>query len=601
MIEQKKMKNKNIILEPGNCEHKKKSFQFIRILLMIFICYLMADNVNSQTLISLQQSIGSKIRKQECYSSVVQKTKNIIQEHIKKYKIPGLGIALVDKKGVIWSDEFGVQDTLSQIPVNSETLFCIASVTKPITSTIILKAVELGILDLDVPIIKYIPEIKFYSKYEKFPERKITIRHLLTHRAGLTHEAPFGNNWDGIDCTLEEHVKSIYGTWLKHPVGQRNDYSGSGFDLAAYILQRVLSKSYEECAKELLFDKLEMNSTTVDRNIILYDKNRALGHTKRYKNAPPQILPMHGGGSVYSTAGDMAKFIQFHLNYGKINREQYLDSSLVTQIHNIQWYEKSQVNGSGLGINRWYNFGGKYIRQYRLIHTGGGFGYGAVIEWFPEYDIGITILANLWGVDLTEIADNLLQMIFDDLNVVFEENKIIAKVVKNSKRTLPNQDFSGNYGVFTVSFNGNKSSIKIGHEETIPLIFISPASAYYERKPNQYNILKFFKGAKNQNDYAMSMTRGFMYNKIETVNTPGPNKTEWQNYIGEYKRMRWGQITDTMKVTLKNGYLYLDNVLLDEADKGLFYQINNNWMNSEIIQFKNDTMIYRNIIMYKVE
>jgi len=97
------------------------------------------------------------------------------------------------------------------------------------------------------------------------------------------------------------------------------------------------------------------------------------------------------------------------------------------------------------------------------------------------------------------------------------------------------------------------------------------------------------------------MTRGFMYNKNETVNTPGPNKTEWQNYIGEYKRMRWGQITDTMKVTLKNGYLYLDDVLLDEADKGLFYQINNNWMNSEIIQFKNDTMIYRNIIMYKVE
>lgn len=517
---------------------------------------------------------------------------------MKDNNIPGVSIALVDKDGIIWSEAFGVQDTITKTPVNKETLFCIGSVTKSITATIILKAVEMGILDLDRPINEYIPEIKFKSRYEDFPEARITLRHLLSNHSGLTHEAPLGNNWDNIDCTFEDHVLSINNTWLKHPVGQRNDYSSSGFDLAAYILQRKLKMSYAECAYKILFKQMGMSRTTIDRNKIIYDKNKAFGHSTR-KNAPTSVSPSLGGGAVFSTAEDMAKFIQLHLNHGKANGIQFIDSSFLNDMQSVQWKKEGQLNGYGLGLFKDYSFNNSFIDTYNLNHEGDGLGFSSIIKWFPELNIGIVILFNSRAP--LRLADDIFNFLFKEFKIAFNKNQIIDNIVKQSKQVNPNKAFLGSYESFSIYLKDGKLFIQFNERDIYNLNFISQSAAYYESSSGQKNILRFCKGQKGQNDFAYSMTRGFAYNKIEEVTSSGLNKTEWTKYIGQYERKRWGQVNDTISISLKNGYIWFNNTQLDEVDNGVFYMVNDSYDNHEIVIFKEDYTTYRNIRINRIQ
>lgn len=523
---------------------------------------------------------------------------DLVKKYLETNNIPGTSIALVDKDGIIWSEAFGVQDTVTKTPINKETLFCIGSVTKTVTATIILKAVEMGILDLDTPIKEYIPEIKFRSRYEDFPETRITLRHLLSNHSGLTHEAPLGNNWDNIDCSFEDHIQSLNNTWLKHPVGQRNDYSSSGFDLAAYILQRKMKMSYAECAYKILFKEIGMNRTTVDRNKIIYEQNKAFGHSSR-KNAPAVVSPQLGGGAVFSTAEDMAKFIQLHLNNGKVNGIQFIDSLFLNDMHNVQWKKEGQLNGYGLGLFKDYTFNNSFIDSYNFNHEGDAIGFSSIIKWFPELNIGIVILFN--SRTTLKLADDIFNYLFTEMKITFNKNQIIDSIVKQSKQVAPNNEYVGSYESFKIYIKDGKSFIQFNEKDIYDLNFISQSAAYYESSSGQKNILRFCKGQKGQKDFAYSMTRGFAYNKIEEVISSGPNKTEWTKYIGQYERKRWGQVNDTISISLKNGYLWFNNTQLDEVDNGVFYMVNDSYDNHEIVIFKEDYTTYRNIRINRIQ
>jgi len=548
---------------------------------------------------SSSHKIGYKIRKSDYLASFIPLAQKTVLNYLNENKVPGVSIALVDEKGILWSDVFGVRDTISKLPVNKQTMFGIASVTKPITAIVILKAAQNDIVNLDIPVLNYIPDIELFSKFENNPESKITIRHLLCHRAGLSHEAPLGNNWDGINCSLEEHIRSINGTWLKYPVGQRNAYSGTEFDLAAYILQKVMNKPYSECVNDILLSPLNMKRTSIEAKQIINDLNRAQGYTSRYKNKPPIFLPLQGGGMIYSTAEDLAKFLQMLLNYGSFNNVQYIDSLKLEDMFRIQWAEEGQVNGSGLGINRQYNFNNNYTKTYRLIHTGGGFGFGAVMEWFPKYGIGIVILTNSWDTNATVLADNILNKIFEDFNVVFEPNTTISGIIENAEVINPNLKYVGDYYSFTIYTEKEKCYIKMGGREPAIFSFMSPDAGFYKNNSGT-NILRFFEGVEKQPDNAMSMSTGYVYSKNEGVKTPGPDKPEWQDYVGKYVRKRWGESIDTIRISIKEGNLYSNEIPLIEAGKGVFYQVGN-YENSEIFDFREGKASYRNIRIEKIK
>ena len=151
--------------------------------------------------------------------------------------IPGLAVALVDADQTLWVEGFGHLDRRGSAPVTADTIFSVESMSKLFTATAVMQAVAAGRLDLDAPITTYLPEFTVHSAFEEHPERKITLRMLLSHTAGFTHEAPLGNNNDLDPGDFDAHVRSISDTWLRFPVGSGYAYSNLGIDLAGYILR----------------------------------------------------------------------------------------------------------------------------------------------------------------------------------------------------------------------------------------------------------------------------------------------------------------------------------------------------------------------------
>ena len=333
------------------------------------------------------------------YRKVFDKCSESIPERMKRNRIPGLSIAVVDRRGILWSAGFGRTGRGSQ-PVTPETLFSIQSMSKTFTAAAVMMAVQDGLVDLDAPITKYLPEFTVNSRWQENPQEKMTLRHLLSHTSGLTHEAPVGNNLDTRYDSFEEHVLSISDTWLKHRVGARHSYSNLGIDLAAYILQVRSEMPFTEYMKKKVFDPLGMQTSSVDYDFVEQQADRALGHAPFIAEVPVAI-PMVAAGGVYTSAAELSRFVQFHLNRGTIEGQRILDARLIDTM-----YTSSEVSkGYGLGIAI-----GEKHDTYFLNHNGGGFGFLTTMTWYPEYGIGCIVLTNGASHDSenAKIADEIL-------------------------------------------------------------------------------------------------------------------------------------------------------------------------------------------------
>ncbi len=333
------------------------------------------------------------------YRKVFDKVAESIPRRMRRNKIPGLSLAVVDRDGILWSAGYGRTGRGKQ-PVAPETLFSIQSMSKTFTATAVMIAVQGGLVDLDTPITKYLPQFTVNSLWEENPQEKMTLRHLLTHTAGFTHEAPVGNNLDTTYDSFDEHVASISDTWLKHRVGARSSYSNLGIDLAAYILQVKSGISFEEYMKKKVFDPLGMPTSSVDYDFVEQHEDRALGHTAFIAEIPVSI-PMVAAGGVYTSSAELARFVQFHLNRGTIDDMRLLDPVLIDAMYTTAPVSKQY--GLGIGI-RMRN------ETHVVNHNGGGFGFLTTMTWYPEYGIGCVVLTNSTSHDSenAKIADEIL-------------------------------------------------------------------------------------------------------------------------------------------------------------------------------------------------
>jgi CubicO group peptidase (beta-lactamase class C family) len=322
--------------------------------------------------------------------SVFDKYRQSIPKMMAENKIPGHSIALVDRDGILWAAGFGYTDYNRKTPVTSETLFAVMSTSKAITATAAMVAVRDGLLELDVPIIEYLPQFTVNSRFEENPEKKIILRHLLSHTSGIATDAPVGNVREPSYGSLEEHVLSISDTWLRHKVGERFSYSNLAYELVAYIIQIKSGQPFPKYVEDKVFTPLNMTNCSVDPEFIRNHPYRAMGHFPHVKQLPLAIdVPCAGSANVYSSAKGMGKFVQFFLNRGKVDGQTVLDENLITSMVTPSIRTKNY----GLGIEIIPNSEGYYI----LGHGGGGLGFTSGMIWLPEYEIGSVFLFNSEG------------------------------------------------------------------------------------------------------------------------------------------------------------------------------------------------------------
>jgi CubicO group peptidase (beta-lactamase class C family) len=255
-----------------------------------------------------------------------------MQEMISKNEIAGAVTAVVTKDKVLHLQSHGFANVADKKPMKRDTIFWIASMTKPVTATAVLMLQDEGKLKVSDPVAKYIPEFANLKTPSGKPAN-LTITQILTHTSGLGEAT-------GPQAQSAKTLADLVPLWLAAPMqyepGEKWKYTQSGINAAARIVEIVSGMSFDEFLQKRLFDPLGMKSTTFypteaqrARLVTAYAKNKDTGALEPVPPRPefgPRDKPPQGNGGLYSTAPDYARFCQMLLNGGSLHGHRYLSA-----------------------------------------------------------------------------------------------------------------------------------------------------------------------------------------------------------------------------------------------------------------------------------
>jgi len=256
-----------------------------------------------------------------------------MQEMIAKNEIAGAITVVVTKDKTVHFETTGVADVASKRPLSPDTLFWIASMTKPVTGVAILMLQDEGKLNVTDPVAKYLPEFANLKTPSGKPAN-LTISQILTHTSGLGEAG-------GDAARQAKTLADLVPLWLAAPMqyepGAKWQYCQSGINAAGRIVEVISGMSFDAFLQQRLFDPLGMTNTTFypsaeqrARLITAYAKNRDTGELTPVPPRPefgPRDRPPQGNGGLYSTAPDYARFCQMLLNGGSLEGRRYLSAA----------------------------------------------------------------------------------------------------------------------------------------------------------------------------------------------------------------------------------------------------------------------------------
>ena len=259
-----------------------------------------------------------------------------MQEMVAKREVSGAVTAVVSKDRLLHLEATGLADIAVNRPMTTDTLFWIASMTKPVTGVAILMLQDEGKLKVSDPVAKYLPSFASLKTPSGKPA-DITIAQILTHTSGLGEADAAGARQATTLADLEK-------LWLAAPMhyepGTQWKYTQSGINAASRIVEVISGKSFDVFVQERIFDPLGMKDTTFypthgqrTRLVTAYTRNKdsgALEVTAPRSEYGMRNRPPLGNGGLYSTAPDYARFAQMLLNGGALDGRRYLSADAMT-------------------------------------------------------------------------------------------------------------------------------------------------------------------------------------------------------------------------------------------------------------------------------
>ncbi|HTH19994.1 MAG TPA: alpha/beta fold hydrolase [Candidatus Udaeobacter sp.] len=331
----------------------------------------------------------------EQVTHAAQEIEKLAQKQIDQNAVPGLAIAVVFQDKVVYAKGFGVRDANTKAPVDPDTVFQLASVSKPFGSTVVAELVGEGKITWDSKLNALDPT---FEMFDPWVTRQITIRDMYAHRSGLPDHA--GDLLEDLGFTRSE---ILFRLRYQHPDSSfRSHYAYTNFGMTEGAIAAVkpYQLEWEEACAQKLYKPLGMTSTSSRYADFVARQNKALGHVmvdgkwvQKFKRDPDAQSPT---GGVSSSVNDVAKWIRLQLANGKFDGKQIVSEKPLAETHQPHMLTgfnpfTNMPSFYGLGWNVSYDQQGRL----RLNHSG-GFDLGAAtfVNLVPAEQLGIVVLTN---------------------------------------------------------------------------------------------------------------------------------------------------------------------------------------------------------------
>ena len=323
-----------------------------------------------------------------------------IQKAVTDWGIAGLAIAIVHDDSVVYERGFGVREAGKPDRVDARTLFAIGSNSKLFTSTLAGMMVDAKKMSWDAPATTYLPT---FQLYDPWVTREITLRDLLSHRSGLGRRGDM--LWYASPFDRAEVLRRI--RYLKPNSSFRSQYGYQNVMVmaAGEATAAEAGRSWDELVKERIFQPLGMTASNTSVRDLAGASDVATPHVsdKGVLTPVPWLNIDNNGpaGSINSNVEDMAKWLRFLLDGGKVGDRQLIASATLREISSPQTIIPSpddtlspstHFHAYGLGVGMYDLLGVKV-----MSHTGGIDGMLSQVTWVPERHLGFVILTNTEG------------------------------------------------------------------------------------------------------------------------------------------------------------------------------------------------------------
>jgi CubicO group peptidase (beta-lactamase class C family) len=329
--------------------------------------------------------------------------KATVAEIASRWPSAGLGVGVVRDGSLKWFLGHGVANVESREPITQDTVFRIGSITKTFTAIGIMQLWEQGLVDLDAPANGYLRSVRLIPRSASLGPA--TVRHLLTHTSGIGYWRrlsdlfqPGVGSGDRAGRSGARPLAEYYRKGLPVEIepGTKWVYSNHGFAVLGQIVEDVTGQPLDRYLREHILEPLGMEHTDLIRSERV-SPGLATGYVLRSRGLKPvadREVTTPGGGAMYSSTADMARYVAALLRGGANDRGGVLKPGTMAAMFEPQFQPDPRVPGMGLGFEPGEEGGHKTV-----IKTGIVSGFLSAMMLAPDDGIGVVIFSNTGGLD----------------------------------------------------------------------------------------------------------------------------------------------------------------------------------------------------------
>jgi beta-lactamase class C len=342
-----------------------------------------------------------KTRDEARLNAVLHDFDAFVEIALDAWNLPGMAIAVVENDSIVFLKGYGVRRIDRPDPIDTHTVFRIASVSKTFASTLTGILVEEGVLNWNDRVYEYLPNFSLKDSVNTY---RLTIRHILSHTSGLIPHTY--DNLIEANRPYRKMVSALKDVPLMGQPGKRYGYQNVVFSLIGDIVESATGKSYETLVYNKLFKPLEMTDASLGWNAYLAKTNRASPHIVQHytwkamddKKAYYSVLPSAG---VNASISDMAQWLRAQMGA----TPDIVSPAILQSIHTPRVRtpgELPRYHWNGHVRNAYYGMGWRifdYAGHTMITHSGGIEGYLAQLAFIPDLKIGMVVLMNSRKID----------------------------------------------------------------------------------------------------------------------------------------------------------------------------------------------------------